>query len=198
VTLRFRRSSKTRARCSPRPCSLWLEVARSRRWERRGIRFTLDQLLAGKFHDAAAVRGRRDEGVMLFGGNRSGLKPVRIVGLRPSQSPNLHGVGDHVGNVGTQRSAVFNGFLQGLADIPGRRCFITLLLKTLEPKILSHPSFSPFIEYQLLLLGYGNKISSLPERQKRKRRAKILFLILSDSYVRNTLRNRSVKEQFVD
>ena len=52
--------------------------------------------------DRAAVGGWRYERVMFFGGHTGqGLEPVRIVGRTFLDGPILHGVCDHVSNIGT-------------------------------------------------------------------------------------------------
>ena len=62
------------------------------------VRLALDELLAGKFHDHAAVGGGRDERVVLFGRDAGhGLEPVGEVRRAELDSPVLHGIGDDVG-----------------------------------------------------------------------------------------------------
>jgi len=65
-----------------------------------GIRFALDQGLAGKFHNHLAGNGRGNKSVVFFGGDAGhGLKPMGIMGGAFLQRPILHGIGHHIGHI---------------------------------------------------------------------------------------------------
>ncbi len=67
--------------------------------ETGGIRFALDKLLAGKFHQHLASGGRSDETVVLFCGNAGHwLKPVGKMRGTFFQGPFFHDICHNVGD----------------------------------------------------------------------------------------------------
>ena len=99
------------ARRIPRGVAAGLEGgAQTARGEARRIGFALNELLAGKALDRAAVGRRVEEGVMLLGrdaGKR--LEPVRVVRGSLFDRPFLHSVGNDVRNLEVERLAVLDG-----------------------------------------------------------------------------------------
>ena len=86
-----------------------------------GVRLSLDQLLAGKLHDDAAIGRRSNEAVMLFCGDAGqGLKPVGKMGGAVLHSPVPHGGSYRVCHMGIQRSTLINGPLQRSINIGGQ------------------------------------------------------------------------------
>ena len=83
--------------------------------EGRRIRFALDQLLAGKFHDNAAVGRGGDKAVMLFGGDAGQrLEPMGVVGCAVGDGPILHRRCHGIGDADIELCALVDGLLQGL------------------------------------------------------------------------------------
>ena len=86
-----------------------------------GVRLSLNQLLAGKLHDDAAIGRRSNEAVMLFCGDAGqGLKPVGKMGGAVFHSPVPHGGSYRVCHMGVQRSTLINGPLQRSINIGGQ------------------------------------------------------------------------------
>ena len=86
-----------------------------------GVRLSLDQLLAGKFHDDAAVGRRGNEAFVFFCGNASQrLEPVGEMGSAVLHSPVPHGGSYRVCHMGVQRSTLINGPLQRSINIGGQ------------------------------------------------------------------------------
>ena len=86
-----------------------------------GVRLSLNQLLAGKLHDDAAIGRRSNEAVMLFCGDAGqGLKPVGKMGGAVLHSPVPHGGSYRVCHMGVQRSTLINGPLQRSINIGGQ------------------------------------------------------------------------------
>ena len=86
------------------------------------IRLTLHQQLAGEFGDGAAIALGHDEAVMLLGrevGQR--IEDVGVVEGTTAGGPVLHGVGDHVGHRGIERTALADRALDRLEDVAGQR-----------------------------------------------------------------------------
>ena len=72
--------------------------------ERRGVRLTAHQLLAGKIHDDPPAAGVVDEAVVLLSGHAAErLKPMGKVRRAALQRPRFHRVGDLVGGGKRQR-----------------------------------------------------------------------------------------------
>ena len=85
------------------------------------VRLSLDQLLAGKFHDDAAVGRRGNEAFVFFCGNASQrLEPVGEMGSAVLHSPVPHGGSYRVCHMGVQRSTLINGPLQRSINIGGQ------------------------------------------------------------------------------
>ncbi len=104
-----------------------------------GIRLALDQLLAGKLHDHAAVVGGGDEGVVLLGGDAGQrLEPVGVVGGTFFDGPILHGVGHHRGHLGGKGNAGDDGLPQGLVGLLGQPLLHDLVIKDIGPEQLGH------------------------------------------------------------
>ena len=83
--------------------------------EGRAVGFALHQLLAGEFHDDTAVTGGSNKGIVLFSGDAGhGLEPMGIVGGALLNCPDLHGLGDLIGNFQGQLGAVSNAGLPGI------------------------------------------------------------------------------------
>ena len=81
--------------------------------EARGVGLALDQLLAGELHDDFAVFGRRNEGVVLFGGDAGHrLEPVSEMGCALFNGPVLHGIGDDGGDVAVHATAILDRLLK--------------------------------------------------------------------------------------
>ena len=95
--------------------------AQSARGEAGGIRFALDQLLAGELHDDTAVRSRGNETVMLFRRQSChGLEPVGKVSRSLLQRPFLHGCRHCIGYIQLQMGALLAGLAHCLIDILGQ------------------------------------------------------------------------------
>ncbi len=95
--------------------------AQAARREAGGIRFSLDQFLAGKLHDDTAVGGRRNETVMLLCGQSChGLEPVCEVGRPLLNCPFLHCRGNCICHIQFQVGAVLAGLADCLIDILGQ------------------------------------------------------------------------------
>ena len=85
------------------------------------VRLSLNQLLAGKFHDDAAVGRRGNEAFVFFCGNASQrLEPVGEMGSAVLHSPVPHGGSYRVCHMGVQRSTLINGPLQRSINIGGQ------------------------------------------------------------------------------
>ena len=79
-----------------------------------GVGLAAYQLLAGELHHDLAPAVRRDEGVVLLGGDAGhGLEPVGEVGAALLRGPLLHGLGDLVGDGEVQGSALGDAALPG-------------------------------------------------------------------------------------
>ena len=86
--------------------------------EGRSIRLALDELLAGEFHDDAAVCRRRNEAVVLLGGDAGHrLEPVRVVRCTFFNRPVLHGICHSIGNRDVEVLAVVDGLSQRLVNV---------------------------------------------------------------------------------
>ena len=80
--------------------------------EGAGVRFALDELLAGKFHNDPAAAHGGDEAVVLLGGDAGhGLEPVGEVRRALFDGPVLHGVGHHRGGGGVETAPLVHGAL---------------------------------------------------------------------------------------
>ena len=85
--------------------------------EAGSIRLALDQFLAGKVHDDAAVRSGGDEAVMLFRSNSSQrLEPMGEVGSSIGDCPILHGGSNSIRDTGIQLCALIDGLAQRLIN----------------------------------------------------------------------------------
>ena len=85
------------------------------------VRLSLDQLLAGKFHDDAAVGRRGNEAFVFFCGNASQrLEPVGEMGSAVLHSPVPHGGSYRVCHMGVQRSTLVNSLFQRIIDMGGQ------------------------------------------------------------------------------
>ena len=92
--------------------------AQTARRERGSVRLALNQLLAGKFHDHAAVRRRADEAVVLFGGDAGQrLEPVRKVCCAMLDRPIAHGLCHGVCHLIVQTHPFIDGLFQGLVNL---------------------------------------------------------------------------------
>ena len=92
--------------------------AQAARREGRCVRLAAHQLLAGKFHDDAAVRRGRNEAVVLFGGDAGErLEPVGIVRCPLFERPVLHRIGDHTRDGGVKVLAERHGAAQRLIGV---------------------------------------------------------------------------------
>ena len=79
------------------------------------IRLALDEFLAGKLHNHAAVCGRRNERVMLFRRDAGhGLEPVGKMRCAEFDSPVLHGIGHDVSRSQIEPLALMNGSINVL------------------------------------------------------------------------------------
>ena len=97
--------------------------------EAAGIRFALDELPPGKFHDHP-VAGRCQEAVVLFGGNAGhGLEPVGKVGHPVVQRPGLHHIGNDIGHIGGQRLPAGNDLPQAAVGIMGQALLLHRVIK---------------------------------------------------------------------
>ena len=85
--------------------------------ERGGVRFGLDQRLAGELGERTIAVGF-EEGVMLLGGEAGErIEDVRVVSGAALESPILDGGGDDVGRGGVELGAGFDAGLQRLEDV---------------------------------------------------------------------------------
>ena len=97
--------------------------------EARGVRLALDQFLAGKLHDCLAIAVRRQEGIVLLGGDAGQrLEPVGVVRGAVLDGPVLHRLRDRVGNRRIQRLSKGDGSTQ--RAMHGRREALLLCLVT--------------------------------------------------------------------
>ena len=102
-----------------------------------GVRLALNQLLAGKLHDNAAIRGGGDEAIVLFRRDSiEGLEPVGEMGGAMGYGPVPHGGGHGVRYVGIQRGTLVNGFLQGGIDLGGQHGAHRAIIKHQTAEIL--------------------------------------------------------------
>ena len=86
--------------------------------EGAGIRLAPNQLLTGKVHDHAAIRGGRDKAVVLLRrDSRQGLEPVGKVGSPPGHRPVLHCRRHRIGNGKIQLRTMVNGVPQRLVHV---------------------------------------------------------------------------------
>ena len=86
-----------------------------------GIRFTLDQLLAGEFHDHSAIGRRGNKAVMLLGSQtRFRLEPVGIMRCTQLERPVLHCRCNGICNRAVELGASVDGTLQALIDLFGK------------------------------------------------------------------------------
>ena len=82
------------------------------------IRLALDELLAGEFHDDAAVCRRRNEAVVLLGGDAGHrLEPMRVVRCTFFNRPVLHGICHSIGDRDVEVLAVVDGLSQRLVNV---------------------------------------------------------------------------------
>ena len=94
--------------------------AESARREGGGIGFSLDQFLAGEFHDDAAVRGRADKAVVLLSGDAGQwLEPVRKMCCTVIDGPVFHRLGDGVGHADIEPASLVDRFSERSVDIRG-------------------------------------------------------------------------------
>ena len=78
--------------------------------EARGVGLALDQFLAAELRDRAAFRRRRDERIVLLGGDAGErLEPVRVVGRAVFDRPVFHRGGDDVGDRRVERLSLGDG-----------------------------------------------------------------------------------------
>ena len=136
------------------PCGVAARLERSAQAagrEGRCIRLALDQLLAGELHHHVTVVGRRDEGVMLLGGDAGHrLEPVRVVGRALADRPVLHCRCNNSSNIGVDRSALAHGLFQLLVDVLGKTLFHHGVVKHHAAEQLgnircAHEWFAPYI-----------------------------------------------------
>ena len=86
-----------------------------------GVGFASCQLLAGEFDDRLAVRGRRKEAVMLFGGDPGHrLEPVREMRRALFDRPVLHGVRYDCGDLEIEMRALADRPAQGAVGLLGQ------------------------------------------------------------------------------
>ena len=86
-----------------------------------GVRFALDQLLAGKLHNDLTGADGTDKGVMLFGGDTGqGLEPMGEMGRALLDRPILHGICHAVGDGGIEILTAGNGLAQRLINVLGQ------------------------------------------------------------------------------
>ncbi len=112
-------------------------------WEWRSIRFTLNQLLPGKFHNNPSGAGIFYKRLMFFCRYTvHGLKPVRIMGGTLFDSPFHHGTGNLIGNIPVQGTSFFNSIFQFQID---------MLRKTLFHHVITENMRSIYIRYCLVL-----------------------------------------------
>jgi hypothetical protein len=133
--------------------------------EARGVGLALYQLLAGEFDDHAAVRERRDEGLVLFSGeSREGVEPVGVVGGAVFGRPLLHGRSDNFGDLeGKFLLAVLyleqfgvNGARQALAHHIVRKAMISIdIRKPLDGLRLGDSRLAGTVHDSLLERGSG-------------------------------------------
>ena len=89
--------------------------------EARGVRLTLNELLAGEFHNHAAVRRGGDEAVVLFGGDAGQrLEPMGEVRRAVLHRPILHRGGHGISDVAVQTRALGDGLAQGIVHAGGQ------------------------------------------------------------------------------
>ena len=121
-------------------CSLWLQRWRAvRRWGRRTRPARLDRLLAGEFHNNAAVGRRRDKAVMLFCGNAcERLEPVGIVCRAAGNRPVLHCGGNRIGNADIQFRSFVNGLFERSVDLRGQSSFHYAVIKDQASEVVRH------------------------------------------------------------
>ena len=82
--------------------------------EARRVGLALNQFLAAELRDRAALGRRREEGVVLLGGDAGQrLEPVRVVRGAMFDRPVLDSRGDGVGNRGIEQFTVRDGAAQG-------------------------------------------------------------------------------------
>ena len=95
--------------------------AQTARREGGSVRFALDQFLARKLHDGAAIVRGTQKRLMLFGGDaRHGLEPVRIVGSALFNGPVLHGLGHRARHRRIQLMPAAYGTLERAIHIAGQ------------------------------------------------------------------------------
>ena len=103
------------------------------------IRLALNQLLAGELQNDAAVRGGRNEAVVLLGSHIGhGLEPVGKVGRAPLHRPVPHGVRHRVSNGRVEALAPADGLLEGMIDLAGEPRFHRPLVKYQRTKIIGN------------------------------------------------------------
>ena len=119
--------------------------------EGRCVRFALDQLLAGELHHHMTVVGRRDERVVLLGGDAGHrLEPVRVMGCTLTDRPVLHCRCNNSSNIGVDRGALAHGLLQLLVNVLGKTFFHHSVVKHHAAEQLgnirnAHEWFAPYI-----------------------------------------------------
>ena len=119
--------------------------------EGRCVRFALDQLLAGELHHHMTVVGRRDERVVLLGGDAGHrLEPVRVMGCTLADRPVLHCRCNNSSNIGVDRGALAHGLLQLLVNVLGKTFFHHSVVKHHAAEQLgnirnAHEWFAPYI-----------------------------------------------------
>ena len=119
--------------------------------EGRCVRFALDQLLAGELHHHMTVVGRRDERVVLLGGDAGHrLEPVRVMGCTLADRPVLHCRCNNSSNISVDRGALAHGLLQLLVNVLGKTFFHHSVVKHHAAEQLgnirnAHEWFAPYI-----------------------------------------------------
>ena len=108
--------------------------------KRRSVRFSLDQLFAGKLHQDRAVRsGSGDKRIMLLRRHAcQGLEPVGIVGGALLDGPLLHGLRHCLRHNGIQLFALIYGLM---------KLFINLLRQPLLHHLVAEYVFTENIRY---------------------------------------------------
>ncbi len=108
----------------------------------RRVGLALDKLLARKLHNHRAVAHRRDEAVVLLGGDaRHRLKPVRIVGRALFDRPVLHCRRHYVGYRAVKLLALRNGLFQRLEHVLRQALLHRLLVEHVDTELVHNIKF---------------------------------------------------------
>ena len=106
--------------------------------EARGVRLALDELLAAELGDGAAVGGRRQERVVLLGGDAGHrLEPVGVVRGAVFDGPVLERARDDVGNRRVDRLALRDRAPEGAIHVLGQPGALRLVVECQRAELLA-------------------------------------------------------------